>query len=108
MQNLKYKKEANDGCIPQNYRTAPCKNFHSHLGCTRGIRCHFLHVEKYKGVEIPHEEYSSYVPVQANRPKIPVPCRNFHSQKGCNYYEKCSFIHDHEFKGVKLPSERQT
>jgi hypothetical protein len=28
---------------PMNYRTVPCRNFHSPAGCERGDNCHFIH-----------------------------------------------------------------
>jgi hypothetical protein len=34
---------------PLNYKTAPCKLFHSPTGCTRGEFCHFIHEPVYQG-----------------------------------------------------------
>ena len=38
---------------PPNYRTEPCRNFHSPTGCTHGDNCHFIHDFDYPGVPIP-------------------------------------------------------
>ena len=38
---------------PPNYRTEPCRNFHSPAGCTHGDNCHFIHDFDYPGVPIP-------------------------------------------------------
>lgn len=34
---------------PQNYRTVPCKKFHSSEGCERGDNCHFIHDFQFQG-----------------------------------------------------------
>ena len=41
---------------PQNYRTVPCRLFHSTVGCSRGDFCHFIHDERFSGREIPQME----------------------------------------------------
>lgn len=43
---------------PLNYRTKPCKNFHSPSGCNRGDRCHFIHDTDYPGVDVPNFKFS--------------------------------------------------
>ena len=37
---------------PINYRTVPCKNFHSADGCSRGDNCHFIHDYAQAGKQI--------------------------------------------------------
>lgn len=39
---------------PQNYRTVPCRKFHSVDGCERGDNCHFIHDFQYQGRPIPN------------------------------------------------------
>ena len=39
---------------PPNYRTVPCRNFHSSVGCSHGARCHFIHDMMYEGVPTPN------------------------------------------------------
>ena len=39
---------------PQNYRTVPCRRFHSTDGCERGDNCHFIHDFQYQGRPIPN------------------------------------------------------
>lgn len=39
---------------PQNYRTVPCRRFHSADGCERGDNCHFIHDFQYQGRAIPN------------------------------------------------------
>lgn len=34
---------------PMNYRTVPCRNFHSPAGCERGDNCHFIHDFGFEG-----------------------------------------------------------
>jgi hypothetical protein len=34
---------------PQNYRTVPCRTYHSPEGCPRGDNCHFIHDFKHAG-----------------------------------------------------------
>ena len=38
---------------PPNYKTVPCRLFHSSVGCTRGEYCHFVHNPQFAGREIP-------------------------------------------------------
>jgi hypothetical protein len=40
------------GDRPINFRTVPCRNFHSSEGCTRGDNCHFVHDFNYIGKPI--------------------------------------------------------
>ena len=40
---------------PQNYKTVPCRQYHSAVGCTRGDFCHFIHDADYAGKELPGE-----------------------------------------------------
>jgi hypothetical protein len=35
--------------LPDNYRSIPCKNFHSPMGCMRNEFCHFIHLAEYQG-----------------------------------------------------------
>jgi hypothetical protein len=35
--------------LSQNYRTQPCKNYHSIQGCGRSIFCHFIHIIEFEG-----------------------------------------------------------
>lgn len=42
------------GYKPQNYKTVPCRFFHSTIGCPRGEECHFIHDYNYMGVETPN------------------------------------------------------
>lgn len=39
---------------PQNYKTMPCKKFHSGEGCDRGEACHFIHDFNFQGRPIPN------------------------------------------------------
>lgn len=39
---------------PQNYRTVPCRRFHSNDGCDRGDNCHFIHDFQFQGRPIPN------------------------------------------------------
>ena len=39
---------------PVNYKTVPCKMFHSPQGCTRGDSCHFIHEVSFSGRPIPN------------------------------------------------------
>jgi hypothetical protein len=39
---------------PQNFRTVPCRRFHSPDGCERGDNCHFIHDFQYQGRPIPN------------------------------------------------------
>ncbi len=39
----------NPNMRPPNYKTKPCRNFHSEIGCNREIKCHFIHDQKYAG-----------------------------------------------------------
>jgi hypothetical protein len=38
---------------PQNYRTVPCRRFHSQDGCERGDTCHFIHDFQHQGRPVP-------------------------------------------------------
>ena len=43
----------------RNYRTVPCKSYHAPLKggyCVKGDICNFIHVEKYRGFDVPREE----------------------------------------------------
>ena len=42
------------------YKTKPCRNYHSSVGCTRGDGCHFIHDPAYAGVEIPNFNLANY------------------------------------------------
>ena len=42
------------------YKTKPCRNYHSPLGCKRGDFCIFIHDENFKGVEIPNFNPNNY------------------------------------------------
>ena len=44
----------------QKFRTKPCRNYHSGVGCSRGENCFFIHDEKYKGREIPDFNVNNY------------------------------------------------
>ena len=39
---------------PQNFRTVPCRRFHSQDGCERGDNCHFIHDFLYQGRPLPN------------------------------------------------------
>lgn len=39
---------------PQNYKTVPCRGFHSQEGCERGNNCHFIHDFQYQGRPMPN------------------------------------------------------
>lgn len=39
---------------PHNYKTVPCRFFHSNIGCPRGDECHFIHDYNYMGTETPN------------------------------------------------------
>eukprot|EP01017_Pseudomicrothorax_dubius_P045484 TRINITY_DN7868_c0_g1_i1.p1 TRINITY_DN7868_c0_g1~~TRINITY_DN7868_c0_g1_i1.p1 ORF type:complete len:190 (-),score=31.55 TRINITY_DN7868_c0_g1_i1:174-743(-) len=39
---------------PANYKTVPCRLFHSPIGCERGEGCHFIHDYTYAGRETPN------------------------------------------------------
>jgi len=41
---------------PANYKTVPCRLFHSSVGCSRGEYCHFIHEKEFAGREIPANE----------------------------------------------------
>eukprot|EP00358_Blepharisma_japonicum_P003700 CAMPEP_0202954518 /NCGR_PEP_ID=MMETSP1395-20130829/50871_1 /ASSEMBLY_ACC=CAM_ASM_000871 /TAXON_ID=5961 /ORGANISM="Blepharisma japonicum, Strain Stock R1072" /LENGTH=326 /DNA_ID=CAMNT_0049670083 /DNA_START=846 /DNA_END=1823 /DNA_ORIENTATION=+ len=50
---------------PQNYRTVPCKKYHSSEGCERGDNCHFIHDFQYQGRPIPNfQEWKNSNPVR--------------------------------------------
>lgn len=40
---------------PVNYKTVPCKMYHSPQGCTRGESCHFIHEPNFSGRPIPSD-----------------------------------------------------
>lgn len=42
------------------YKTKPCRNYHSSVGCNRDINCYFIHDTNYKGVDIPNFNFSQY------------------------------------------------
>jgi hypothetical protein len=44
--------------VNKNYKTKPCNNFHSELGCGRNEGCHFIHDWEYKGRPIPEPDRS--------------------------------------------------
>lgn len=39
---------------PRNYKTVPCRLYHSDLGCDHGDSCHFIHDAQYQGRETPN------------------------------------------------------
>lgn len=43
------------------FRTKPCRNFHSAVGCNRGEQCHFIHDPKFAGTFIPNFNYVNYI-----------------------------------------------
>ena len=43
---------------PPNFRTKPCRNFHSSLGCNRGEMCHFIHDPEFAGTDIPNFSFN--------------------------------------------------
>jgi hypothetical protein len=42
------------------YKTKPCRNYHSSLGCTRGDNCFFIHDPNFKGREIQNFDPRNY------------------------------------------------
>jgi hypothetical protein len=42
------------------YKTKPCRNYHSSVGCSRGDACHFIHDPDYAGTEIKCFNLSKY------------------------------------------------
>lgn len=40
---------------PPNYKTVPCRLYHSSVGCARGDFCHFIHDPDYAGKDLPSE-----------------------------------------------------
>jgi len=38
---------------PPNYKTVPCRLYHSNAGCNRGEFCHFVHNPEFAGKEVP-------------------------------------------------------
>lgn len=44
----------------QKYRTKPCRNYHSSLGCKRGEYCIFIHDPAFAGVDIPNFNPNNY------------------------------------------------
>ena len=59
------------------YKTKPCRNYHSSLGCKKGVNCFFIHDHEYAGVEIPNFNSANYqrlpafmmCPPQINKPQ---------------------------------------
>lgn len=59
------------------YKTKPCRNYHSSLGCKKGVNCFFIHDHDYAGVEIPNFNSANYqrlpafmmCPPQMNKPQ---------------------------------------
>jgi len=48
--------KANDGKVPKNYKTVPCKNYHGPFKqCLRTDSCHFIHCKEWIGKEIPRD-----------------------------------------------------
>ncbi|CAG9327857.1 unnamed protein product [Blepharisma stoltei] len=41
---------------PPGFKTLPCRNFHSTIGCARGDNCHFIHDFQFQGRAIPNFE----------------------------------------------------
>lgn len=41
---------------PPGFKTLPCRNFHSVIGCQRGDNCHFVHDFTFQGRPIPNFE----------------------------------------------------
>jgi len=42
------------------YKTKPCRNYHSSIGCTRGDNCFFIHDPNFKGREIQNFDPRNY------------------------------------------------
>ena len=42
------------------YKTKPCRNYHSSIGCTRGENCFFIHDPNFKGREIQNFDPRNY------------------------------------------------
>ena len=51
---ISFIKKGKIGFKPQNYKTVPCRFFHSGVGCPRRDECHFIHDYNYVGVETPN------------------------------------------------------
>jgi hypothetical protein len=59
---------------PPNYKTVPCKLFHSATGsCGRGDFCHFIHDPKYHGKELPEEYWKNKKHHLSDFPQFPGP-----------------------------------
>lgn len=67
---------------PPNYKTVPCRLYHSPVGCARGEFCHFIHDPEFAGRELPsdlwkskrrHHESSYYGPPPPFPGKMPIP-----------------------------------
>lgn len=66
---------------PPNYKTVPCRLYHSPVGCARGEFCHFIHDPEYAGRELPSDLWKSkrrrhesfYGPPPAFPGKMPMP-----------------------------------
>ena len=57
---------------PQNYKTVPCRLFHSLVGCTRGESCHFIHDLQFSGRETPNmHKYVRPLHLLTKNTKIP-------------------------------------
>jgi len=79
---------AEDAPKPPNYRTVPCRLFHSSVGCSRGSHCNFIHDEKYPGREIPQAEtVNKWRFIQPFAPsQYRMPSYQISPQMMCNYY----------------------
>ena len=51
---ISFIKKGKIGFKPQNYKTVPCRFFHSSVGCPRRDECHFIHDYNYVGIETPN------------------------------------------------------
>ena len=76
------------------YKTKPCRNYHSSMGCTRGDNCFFIHDPNYKGREILNFDPRNYernfplqiqgmIPGPMGMPQIP----NLNPQIGNQIYQ---------------------
>lgn len=57
---------------PMNYKTVPCRMFHSPIGCTRGDFCHFIHDQDYAGKELPPDKWKNKRK-RYDQPSVPPP-----------------------------------
>lgn len=59
------------------YKTKPCRNYHTSIGCSRGDNCFFIHDTRYVGVPIPNfnlADYEKKLPIiQAPFPQMALP-----------------------------------